>query len=102
MLSFWDSFSTDWKRRFAEHSTLKENSLVFEVSEEQKEYMESLGTLKMDMYNPKSVTFETVDNCIICTATYDDLSWMEFPSDDDGNHTADVKELMDYLNELKK
>ena len=102
MLGFWDSFSTDWKRRFVEHSTLKGNSLVFEVSEEQKEYMESLGTLKMDMYNPKSVTFETVDNCIICTATYDDLSWMEFPSNDDGNHTDDVKELMGYLNELKK
>lgn len=95
MLSFLDSFSTDWKRRFAEHSTLKGNSLVFEVSEEQKEYMESLGTLKMDMYNPKSVTFETVDNCIMCKATYDDLSWMGLPSNDDEN------ELRDYLGLLK-
>lgn len=96
MLNFWQSLSTEWKKRFGEHSTRVGNSLVFEISKSQKEYMEKLGNLQYELHFPTSVTYTLrEDGCYDCTVTYDNLdAWY-------GDWENMEGELMDYLSELK-
>lgn len=96
MLNFWESLGTEWKTRFGEHSTRVGDSLVFEISKSQKEYMEKLGDLQYELHFPTSVTYTLKeDGCYECIVMYDDLdSWY-------CNWEKLDEELTDYLNELR-
>lgn len=98
MLNFWQSLSTEWKKRFGEHSTRVGNSLVFEISKSQKEYMEKLGNLQYELHFPTSVEYKPrEDGGFDCTVTYKDFSNLQWIAEWEDTEA----ELMDYLSELK-